>query len=587
MENQTDREQPGLLTGAIVGFVLLAPVIVIYYIGNVLFSLPFVPFDLFDVMARVLPGDIIRFGISVILGLIETFNLTDLGETSDISKTLEHIQGIMMVMGMGAGIGAGVYYLLQKRRFQSVYAVGTIAGLLTGVVFALMNLWVRTEFTAEQSALVRVLWITVPFLVWGGALAWIYDDLTSIGQNAQTEDDKQVARINRRQFLVSVGGTTATLTVIGAGIGVGLGRNSGDGTGEGSEIVSEALNRSATATPTPAPTTEAVEATAEPTPAPGAKFDESGKLIPAQGTRPEITPLDDHYRIDISSQPPVINGETWRLKVSGLVEEELEISLQDLVNNYEAVDQWVTLSCISNRIAGGLISTTRWTGVPLHLLLDEWGLLDNATHLRVVSADTFDEWVSIDMIRQDERIMLAYAWDGQPLKQKHGFPLRIYIPDLYGMKQPKWITEIQVQDEWQPGYWVESPRNWDAEAEVNPVSVVDTVAIDQAYTRDNQLYIPVGGIAYTGAKGVSKVEVTVDDGDPVEADLGDPLSDTSWVLWRYDWPYQPGLHDFSVVCYTSDGELQPTNQRGTFPSGATGIHQISTRIPSDLKQENT
>ena len=72
--------------------------------------------------------------------------------------------------------------------------------------------------------------------------------------------------------------------------------------------------------------------------------------------------------------------------------------------------------------------------------------------------------------------MLAYAWDGRPIPQDHGFPLRIWLPDRYGMKQPKWITEIEVIGDYKKGYWVEG--GWDEVAAVKTTSVVDTIAID-------------------------------------------------------------------------------------------------------------
>ncbi len=80
----------------------------------------------------------------------------------------------------------------------------------------------------------------------------------------------------------------------------------------------------------------------------------------------------------------------------------------------------------------------------------------------------FYEVVALDTIRGDGRVMLAYAWDGLPLPEKHGFPLRMYIPDRYGMKQPKWIESIEAIDHWEPGYWV--ARNWDREARMKATS---------------------------------------------------------------------------------------------------------------------
>jgi DMSO/TMAO reductase YedYZ molybdopterin-dependent catalytic subunit len=172
--------------------------------------------------------------------------------------------------------------------------------------------------------------------------------------------------------------------------------------------------------------------------------------------------------------------------------------------------------------------------------------------------------------------MLAYLWDGKPLELKHGYPLRIYIPDRYGMKQPKWIVGIDVIADWEPGYWVK--RGWDREAIVRSTSVIDTVAVDDVFEENGQQLIPIGGIAYAGARGISKVEVRIDGGDWQEADLRSPLSDLTWVIWRYDWPFAEGAHLFEVRCTDGDGVPQIVEVDDSHPSGATGIHSFRERV---------
>ena len=117
----------------------------------------------------------------------------------------------------------------------------------------------------------------------------------------------------------------------------------------------------------------------------------------------------------------------------------------------------------------------------LQRLLPDLHLKPGATHLKIRSADEFYEIVALEVIRSDPRVMLTYAWDGVPLHVDHGFPLRIYIPDHYGMKQPKWIESIEVMDHWEPGYWV--TRGWSKEARMRATSVIDTVAVDMMIIR--------------------------------------------------------------------------------------------------------
>ena len=199
-----------------------------------------------------------------------------------------------------------------------------------------------------------------------------------------------------------------------------------------------------------------------------------------------------------------------------------------------------------------------------------------ARYLIITSGDGFYETVALDLIASDERIMLCYAWDGRLLPFDHGFPLRIWLPDRFGMKQPKWITGIEVTDQYVPGYWVE--RSWDEIAQVKAVSVIDTVAVNDVIQTGSQQLIPVGGIAFAGARGISKVEVSVDNGPWQQAQLRSPLSETTWVLWRYEWPFQEGRHTFAVRCVEAGGAPQIEEVRGNRPSGATGIHRVKTRI---------
>ena len=181
------------------------------------------------------------------------------------------------------------------------------------------------------------------------------------------------------------------------------------------------------------------------------------------------------------------------------------------------------------------------------------------------------------MVMADERVMLAYAWDGVQLHDDHGFPLRIYIPDLHGMKQPKWIESIEVMDHWEPGYWV--VRGWDKVAKMKATSVIDTVAVDMTIiSADKQKLVPIGGIAHAGSRGISKVEVRVDDGPWKEAAIRTPLSRTTWVIWRYDWPFQPGKHTFTVRCYDGSNTPQIVEVMPPAPSGASGLFSKSQKL---------
>jgi DMSO/TMAO reductase YedYZ molybdopterin-dependent catalytic subunit len=425
---------------------------------------------------------------------------------------------------------------------------GIIGGLIVGVPMALISHFFGVTNTIEPR-LIGGVWLVVLFAAWGIAHAWVYGRLSQ-GETAKQSLTADALRLDRRQFLVTLGTASATLTVVGAGLNVLLRRD--NSAAEDAVAIADAQ-------------------------LPEADLPNAGDPVqPAPGTRPEITPVEDHYRIDISLIPPVIREETWVLPfVSSLggSEETLAQFTLDDIKAYDVTEDFITMSCISNRIAGDLISTTKWTGVSLQKLLADVPLPENAAYLKITSADGFDETVSLDLINSDPRIMLAYYWQDRPLTTEHGFPIRIHIPDLYGMKQPKWITRIEVLSADQDGYWVR--RGWDKVARVRATSVIDTVAVEAAYTLDGEVRIPVGGIAWAGARGISAVEVRVDDGEWQPAQLRAPIGDRTWTIWRYDWQFVEGNHRFAVRCREGSGAPQIEARADVRPMGATGIHSVT------------
>jgi len=287
----------------------------------------------------------------------------------------------------------------------------------------------------------------------------------------------------------------------------------------------------------------------------------------------ELTPIDQFYRIDINTRVPTLDGETWRLRVTGLVDNPLDLSLTD-IHSRSAVSQVATLSCISNPIAGDLISTALWTGVRFKDILEEAALQPGVRELFITAEDGFYESVPL-VEAMDDRTLLVYAMNMQPLTPEHGYPLRIFIPNHYGMKQPKWILEIEAIREAKPGYWVE--RGWSEKAIVRTTSVIDTIAIEAV--DPGLMVIPVGGIAYSGARGISRVEIQLDDGSWEAAKLRAPaLSPLSWVQWHYDWTPTPGRHSISVRAFDGDNQPQEVEFRDVRPDGATGIHRQIVNI---------
>ena len=541
--------------GALAGGLLVAPMIAVMYLVDKWVNLSFPPFDVFDWIARILPGPVVTFGIDLMIDVLGVVGMS----VADTAKTAEQVIAILMFLAGGVVATIVVFALVERwERLRAWPKLGYLIGAVVGVPIALI-----TANIAQSSVNPSVIfvWTLLLFLTWGATSVRVANRLTIAPQPAAAleggpEEDVSVQVLGRRQFLIRMGVATATITVAGSGIGRMLSVT--EGRARESEL-------------------ESMEAKV-PGSGPMIELPNEGDPVkPALGTRPEYTAVRDHYQVFIRSEPTMIDGDTWDLPITGLVDNPMTMNLDYIMSNYEPRSEFITLTCISNRIGGDLISTTYWTGASLQEILADVEPTSEARYLFITSGDGFYETVDLNFVAEDERIMLAYAWDGRPIPFDHGFPLRIWLPDLYGMKQPKWITGIEVIGEYKPGYWVE--RNWDEVARIRTTSVIDTVAADAAITEGDDKLVPIGGIAFAGVRGISKVEIQVDGEGPWhEAQLRKPLSEATWVIWRYDWPFSEGSHRFEVRCVEADGAAQLEESNSPRPSGATGLHDKSARL---------
>ena len=534
--------------GAIAGFLLSFPITAILYISWRAFNAPFAPFDAFNWIAGALPGPFVTVGIDLLNGALFVLGISGVSA----AKTSEQLLALGLFSVFGAIEGAVSFVLLGSPKLKYPLLSAITAAFTVGMPVIFGSL---TAGESSFSAAGKILWIAAIFLVWGAALHGVYSQMYNSSDKQDTRSEPaektEVKKINRRQFLIYLGGTSAAITLVGAGLGRLLETDQDEEFKSFIEKAPEERN------PVMLPNRD-------------------DPVIPVPGTRPEITPIDDHYRVFIGLNPPEVDASSWRLPITGLVDHPIELTLDDLRENYQVRDQYVTLRCISGRVGTNLIGTTLWTGVSLQEVLEDVGVQTEGRYLILTCADGFYETINLDLVNEDHRIMLVYEWDNAPLPVEHGYPLRVWIPDVYGMKQPKWITGIEVAPHFKDGYWVE--RGWDIFARVNTTSVIDTVDVRSTIERDGQTLIPIGGIAYSGARGISKVEIKVDDGGWQEAQLRAPLSETTWVVWRFEWPFQEGKHQFFVRCYEADGTPQIETKSRLRPRGATGIHTVEEDI---------
>jgi DMSO/TMAO reductase YedYZ molybdopterin-dependent catalytic subunit len=485
--------------GALVGALLTAALVAVWYCGWKAVGLPFAPFDIFDWIVRALPGRIVSGLIDASVAIARAAGASSIASAA---KTADQVMAVGGTIAAGTLLGALLFAALRLSN-EPALLFGGIAGAMLGGLALIAETHLQ-RLSAQP--FVAGAWVFATFLAWGVSLGGAHDRLRRIVISHQPPVVSPEFLRRRALVRLSVAtlGTIAIATTVGALVGrwrrLATGRRWSD---------DHAL-----------PNADAA-------------------VAPVPGTRAEFTRLEDHYRIDTNTRPPEIDPGRWRLTVGGLVERPQSFTLAGL-RAMPAMHQFVTLSCISNPVGGDLIGTTRWSGVSLQHLLAELALKASATHLKVTSADGFYEVVSLDAIRSEPRVMLAYEWDGVPLSSEHGFPLRLYVPDLYGMKQPKWIVGLDVLDHWEPGFWV--VRGWDRDGHVQTTAAVDAVVRRGDVTE-------VGGFAYAGARHISRVEVRADKGEWQPARIREPLSGTTWVVWRAEFRLPPGQHRFEARAF--------------------------------------
>jgi len=301
----------------------------------------------------------------------------------------------------------------------------------------------------------------------------------------------------------------------------------------------------------------------------------------------EITPTDLFYRVDINPVPPTVDVNSWRLVVKGLVSRPLTLTYEQLKAR-PPVPQIATLECISNKIANDFIGTAIWNGIKLKGLLDEAGVKPSAKYIVFRCADGYDVGIPLERGFQEGSI-LAHGMNGETLNAKHGFPVRAIIPGLYGMMNPKWITEIELIDRVYEGYW--QKKGWANNARYNTHSyiVIPGNAPIRGIFRNlgsiNTIVgeqIPIAGVAFAGDRGISRIQVSSDGGVTwKDAKIKNPLSPYSWVIWTTELDIT-NKRNYKIVVRATDntGKIQTGEVREPFPSGATGYHMVDVQASS-------
>ena len=295
-----------------------------------------------------------------------------------------------------------------------------------------------------------------------------------------------------------------------------------------------------------------------------------------------LTPRDQFFTTQHYGHPDV-DGTAYRLRVSGLVDRDLSLSLEEL-RNMESRELIFGFECSGNRgPLNGLSSNGRWTGVSLRTVLDRAGVQDRAREFVFFGADHGEEEVefrgqtyTVDQqygrsLQRDTALspepLLAYALNGEPLSRHQGFPVRLLVPGWYGAPNVKYLSEIHAQEDqylgkfqarWYrtlKGEMVNGELKW-KETAITRMRLKSFIARVTTNGHRHQVF----GVVLNDGTPLRSVEVSVDGGGWQLATLDPSTASTySWKFFRWDWhDATPGEHTLVSRVTDANGAVQPT-----------------------------
>jgi DMSO/TMAO reductase YedYZ molybdopterin-dependent catalytic subunit len=479
------------------------------------------------------PSPVVAVGDLVIAGsppAVTSFAIDVFGTNDKLAL----IVGTLIIL---AGVAAVLGQLVQRRPGRA------LAGVLGfGLVAAAA---VVTTATGGVTALVPVVAVTLTAAI---TLLVLASGLANRPPEALPDPARDaLAPVSRRRFL-----TLASTVAVGAAATASAGRFLLDG-------FDVDAARAALSLPGPA---ERVNL-----PIPDAAS------LDVDGITPLVTDNADFYRIDINLQVPQIDPDQHVLRVTGMVDQPLEIAYLDLLER-DLVDIPITMTCVSYEIGGDLVDTSVWRGIRLRDLLDEAGVHADADQVVGRSVDGYTCGFPVEAA-YDRDAMVVVGMNGEPLPPEHGFPLRLITPGIYGyVGATKWLGEIELTrfDTFEQ-YWV--PRGYDAQAPIKTMSRIDT---PQGLDRMPPGETMIAGVAWAQTRGIERVEVQIDEADWQEATLAEAVSDVLWVQWTYRWEATPGRHTIRVRATDGTGETQTEERAEIVPDGVSGWHSLPVTI---------
>ena len=288
-----------------------------------------------------------------------------------------------------------------------------------------------------------------------------------------------------------------------------------------------------------------------------------------------ITPNDKYFDTKIADIPS-INEESYRLKISGAIDHPSTYNLRDL-RLLDMHKRTLTIECISNLPNGPQLGTAEWRGFRVYDLLENLGIQEDAATVKYLSADGYFTYNTIEELKNKEVLGALYMND-ESIPPLYGYPLRIIFPGYFGVRQPGWIVEIEVLETGPEDYW--SGSGWKS---------------DSSMTIDSKIYFPesksrfalgdsirIGGAAL-GARRISKVEVTLDEGATwIPASVRQSLDeDYVWIFWEvYVTPPSAGAFTIRSKATADDGSVQPESDQN-YSDGINSWPSVSITVFED------
>jgi DMSO/TMAO reductase YedYZ molybdopterin-dependent catalytic subunit len=298
-----------------------------------------------------------------------------------------------------------------------------------------------------------------------------------------------------------------------------------------------------------------------------------------EGTYPGVTPLrvatKDFYRVDTRLDVPIVDLDSWSLKIDGMVDHELELTFDDLLD-LPLIERDITLTCVSNPVGGPYVGGARWIGVRLTDLFDLAGVQDGVDQVFSTDVDGMTIGTPYELATDGRDAMIALGMNGEALPREHGYPARMVVPGLYGfIGACKWIERITLTTYAEKdSYWTR--RDWATDAPIKISSRIDTPRVLEEIEAGDTF---IGGVAWAQQNGgVAGVQVQVDGGGWQDAVLGPSAGNDYWRQWYYPWRAEAGSHHLACRVIDGTGTTQTAVRADPFPEGSSGIQTLIVTV---------